>query len=369
MFDKNKGDSIKYLDGLRGYAVLLVIVSHGLFIFDMRGIPIPSGIFGVNMFFVLTGFLITLSLFKEIEKKGEIDLKNFYINRALRILPTLLISLLIFIPIIAANGYDRIFLEISNSLFFISNWTQTFRIYEPHYFPHTWYLATVVQFYLFWPFLFMIRRRVFFSNKSFYLIFLIPYLLYPLINSIFKKIGLDIYPFFLLRIPEFYIGGLAGGIFFHRDTLLKDSILTNLSFVSLIKKVCVVIMFLMIWSIRGTDPPSLIYGGLCIFVILSTVLIFCLSISEDKFSNILFENRPMKQLGVISYGVYLYHLPLYFLVFEFSEQKIFPLIENQFELVVAKLVIFSAATFVAILISLLSYEYFEKPFLRLKKFL
>jgi peptidoglycan/LPS O-acetylase OafA/YrhL len=89
-----------YLDGMRGLAVLAVIVYHGM--------PnlVPGGFFGVDVFFVLSGFLITLLLLREYDKTGRINLKNFYMRRALRLLPALVLLLCAYLVVSAILGWN-----------------------------------------------------------------------------------------------------------------------------------------------------------------------------------------------------------------------------------------------------------------------
>ena len=87
------------LDGLRGISILLVYVHH------LYHPIMPGGFFGVDVFFVLSGFLITCLLVQEWEREGSISLKNFYIRRALRLMPA------VFTLILVIGGFALIFLD------------------------------------------------------------------------------------------------------------------------------------------------------------------------------------------------------------------------------------------------------------------
>lgn len=144
------------LDGLRCLSVLLVLIAHSR---DVIHYPaskldplvrwIPPGTTGVQVFFVLSGFLITFLLLKEKLKYGDISLRLFYIRRALRILPAY-VAFLIVVAIIQALGP----LDIHGKSWFalltyLVNFIETPKIAE-----HVWSLSVEEQFYLLWPFLF-----------------------------------------------------------------------------------------------------------------------------------------------------------------------------------------------------------------------
>lgn len=144
------------LDGLRCLSVMLVLIAHSR---DVIHYPagkldplvrwIPPGTTGVQVFFVLSGFLITFLLLKEKLKHGDISLKLFYVRRALRILPAY-VAFLIVVALIQALGP----LEINGKSWFallayLVNFIET-----PKIAGHVWSLSVEEQFYLLWPFLF-----------------------------------------------------------------------------------------------------------------------------------------------------------------------------------------------------------------------
>lgn len=154
------------LDGLRGLAVLAVVIYH------FFGDILPGGYLGVDMFFVLSGFLITSLLVREFNVTGRISLKGFWLRRFRRILPAALIVLSICTAIVALIGGDLavgIREQFLGTFFFVNNWTQiaTSQTYfapnEVQVFAHYWSLAVEEQFYLIWPLLmlgvFAISRR------------------------------------------------------------------------------------------------------------------------------------------------------------------------------------------------------------------
>jgi peptidoglycan/LPS O-acetylase OafA/YrhL len=139
------GNRITSLDGLRGVAALLVFALHAGFI---RG-----GFIGVDLFFVLSGFVITRLIRGEIDA-GTFDLREFYKRRFKRLVPALLPVLLF---VFACKPADWLTEDIP-SLFAFSNWTYGFYKF-PHLLPHTWTLSVEWQFYLIWPFILLIVAK------------------------------------------------------------------------------------------------------------------------------------------------------------------------------------------------------------------
>lgn len=157
---------VKGLDGLRGLAVLAVVIYH------FFGDVLPGGYLGVDMFFVLSGFLITSLLVREFRVSGRISLKDFWVRRFRRILPAALTVLIICTAIVALIGGDiavGIREQFLGTFFFVNNWTQIatsqsyFADNEIQVFAHYWSLAVEEQFYVIWPLLifgvFAISRR------------------------------------------------------------------------------------------------------------------------------------------------------------------------------------------------------------------
>jgi peptidoglycan/LPS O-acetylase OafA/YrhL len=140
------------LDGVRGVAVLTVMLYHAR-LGSFRG-----GFLGVDIFFVLSGFLITGLLFREWEQTGSVDLKRFYLRRALRLLPALLVLLLlalafprVFIPRLEDGQSPRLWMAALASISYASNWVRAFDLADMSFLQHTWSLGIEEQFYTLWP--------------------------------------------------------------------------------------------------------------------------------------------------------------------------------------------------------------------------
>jgi peptidoglycan/LPS O-acetylase OafA/YrhL len=154
------------LDGVRAIAITLVVVHHTI------GFPV-TGFFGVDMFFVLSGFLITTLLLEEHARRGGVSLRGFYRRRALRLLPALFTLLGVFFVIAciaAALGetrLDRALLGVAAGIGYFTNLVIAFgesggKTALPNELGHLWSLAIEEQFYLVWPavLLFLLRARL-----------------------------------------------------------------------------------------------------------------------------------------------------------------------------------------------------------------
>lgn len=142
---------IPALDGLRGIAVLLVVAFHAI-----RPLTpwVKGGFIGVDIFFVLSGYLITTLLLREFEQNGRISLPRFYVRRILRLVPALWTLLLCMLTLVWWRDreiFPHVLREAAWSAAYLSNWVQAFNSLEMGYFSHTWSLSIEEQFYLLWP--------------------------------------------------------------------------------------------------------------------------------------------------------------------------------------------------------------------------
>ena len=152
---KPRGAGVPALNGIRGVAVALVLVGHS-------GIPgVTGGFIGVDVFFVLSGFLITSLLLDEIGRTGKLDLGSFWVRRARRLLPALLIMVLAVIAarmVFPPDAVSDLRNDATAAFLWVANWA--FVSHETDYFSqgappsplqHTWSLGVEEQYYLIWP--------------------------------------------------------------------------------------------------------------------------------------------------------------------------------------------------------------------------
>jgi peptidoglycan/LPS O-acetylase OafA/YrhL len=140
------------LDGMRGFAVLAVMLVHA------TTIPFKGGFIGVDVFLVLSGFLITLLLLQEWDRNGRVNLRSFCLRRALRLLPALVALLIVYViagylflaKIFVQRPADYV-IDALIVLFYASNWTNALGLERPQLLGHAWSLAVEGQFYILWP--------------------------------------------------------------------------------------------------------------------------------------------------------------------------------------------------------------------------
>ena len=225
------------IDGLRGIAVFAVIFYHANIILFNHTL-FKGGFFGVDIFFVISGYLISSRIFKEFFLNNEFSFKNFYERRARRILPALIIVIFFsFISgffILSPESMIDLSRSVISSLFFFSNTYFDFSL--DSYFAenvllkpllHTWSLSVEAQFYFLFPILFLIVLKFF---KKFFFNFLCIIFIVSLIFSIFlAKIDKN-FNFYELtsRVFEFVSGTLISYFFFHNKN--KNFLKINIKF-------------------------------------------------------------------------------------------------------------------------------------------
>ena len=164
MSPNNNTLRIAGLDGLRGFAVLSVVCHHLVEIFaasDSSLRAFSGGFIGVDLFFVISGFLITWLALLEFGANGRIDVPNFYMRRALRLLPALLFFLLVQIVYALFQGQLPLVMpSVWASLLYYLNWKAYFTLEVAPGFGHLWSLSVEEQYYMLWPLCLLILLRV-----------------------------------------------------------------------------------------------------------------------------------------------------------------------------------------------------------------
>lgn len=161
---------ISGLDGLRGIAVLAVIIYHLELGF------LPGGFLGVDIFFVLSGFLITSILITEINQTGRIDRAAFYLRRLRRLMPALLLMLTFVVIIVGFWAKDAAYpvrRDLPWALTFVLNWSYLFfdesyfvNLSRPPLLQHLWSLSIEEQFYVIWPIVLILIAKLKLSEQA-----------------------------------------------------------------------------------------------------------------------------------------------------------------------------------------------------------
>jgi len=344
------------LDGIRGMAILLVVLYH-----NFSFIPaLNFGWLGVDLFFVLSGFLITEILLSS--KNTRNYFSHFYARRILRIFPLYYLMLVLFLlvlPQIKNFPLDLRFYT-HNQLWYwlyLQNWVFIFR-YDGKgaALNHFWSLAVEEQYYLIWPFVVLLIKniRVLFVSCLFALLIVILARLY-----IWSHYQLDYNRLFLFtRIDGILIGSMLGIIYHHNRGLLKKY------FTALILSLAA---FNFIVYFLKKDPafPVWAIAGYTTFAAMFAILVYESVKKENKVINAVFANSALRFLGKYSYGLYIFHWPVYLLTRPFTDKLTSGLFDegSNMQLVISSMI----ATLAGLSVSILSFHLFEKHFLRLKK--
>ncbi len=294
------------LDGLRGISVLSVMLVHGGLFFLGQG-----GFLGVDIFFTLSGFLITALLVEEWQQSKTISFKNFYARRALRLLPALFLVIISCLAVIIisppAIGILPAARSVLVALFYLANWLP---VYPPLF--HTWSLGIEEQFYIVWPLVLFVLLRLRFSYR-FIIFFLIAGVVLLNVNRAILWYHhtdanlLRVYVSLDTRSDTLLIGCIAG-ILVSRGLIQPDG--RALPLIRGLTVVSVVVMALMILAIPSVSPV-LYYGGFSAVGVMVAVIITSLFYAPVTFLKWMFELPLLRWFGRLSYGLYLWHLPIY----------------------------------------------------------
>jgi peptidoglycan/LPS O-acetylase OafA/YrhL len=355
--NKNKTVYFSGLNGLRAIAALSVVVHHitlalkefnlDPYIFGAIKDGSPRGLslggFGVTIFFVLSGFLITYLLQTE-KELSDINIKKFYIRRILRIWPLYYLYLAIAVIVIIIFGFNLNLKSLFLYIFYAANIPFILGKDLP-FLAHYWSLGVEEQFYLFWPWV----NKKSGSLLTFILIFIIVlfgskvilHLFYP--NSLLESV---------IHVTRFHcmmIGG-AGAVLYKRENKLFLTVTDN----KLTQLLCWSILFLT--AVNKYHLASFIDNEIIACVSL------CLIIGQIRVNNrvINLETKVFDFLGRISYGIYVTHLLLIFFI-----AKLLNLVTiyGPLKYIMVYVVVLSTT----IIFSYLSYNYIEKYFLNFKK--
>ncbi len=346
-----KTNYIPYLDGLRAFAIIFVILSHvGL---DKI---IPGG-FGVSLFFFISGYLITKLLITEYEKTGTIGFKNFYLRRVFRLYPALILMVCLSIAVLIIL-HGKIFPgAILSAFFYFTNYYIVYFKPVPvkewdFIFDPTWSLSIEEHFYLAFPILFFLL----YNKKNGLLIFLLIasflpliyrcYLTYtaPVIDDVFTN---RIYVTTETRADSIIWGCIAALMLFKNNTQTYVNLLK--SYWSLIAGVVIILFSLLFRSAMFRESFRFSLQAIAFFLIVPSISFY----NQTSVIKKVLENKALLFIGRLSYSLYLFHWMVIILANHYFRPN--------------SAVWITFIVFFSVALSLISYFFVEQPFIALRR--
>ena len=337
------------VEGLRAIAVVLVVLFH----VGITGLA--GGFIGVDVFFVLSGFLITRLLLRELHRTGTISLRSFWARRARRLLPASV--LVVFFTIVAAHwmlpplsqhtlGHDAIAVGL-----FVVNWRFAVQLGDyfgaqlgvanPSPLLHFWSLAVEEQFYLVWPPLMLLVSRRPRHYRRLLSLVVVGIIVASVITSVWMTHTNQTYAFYLLpaRMGELLAGaGVALAATFIRTADAR------------VRAICGWLGLLMIVAVALDYGPATPFPGIAATIPVAATVLVIAAGGEGNATwspSILLDIAPLQWIGSRSYAIYLWHWPVLVL----AEAKWGPLDA------LGK----SVAILVALCLSAVSFKFVENP--------
>jgi peptidoglycan/LPS O-acetylase OafA/YrhL len=372
------------LDGLRALAVIAVIVYHA----DKRWLA--GGFLGVEVFFVISGYLITLLLLAERERTGTVSLTQFWKRRARRLLPalwTLLVGLVMYVAFFDDEKLGMLRGDVIASFLYVANWFQvwTGSSYTDNFafapLRHLWSLAVEEQFYILWPLIMYVLLRWMRTRRLpiLGLFFLVSSVAITVWTAIFYQPGVidtiestpeqyfQLFGRDVLRTDFLYLGTIsrASGLFLGaalatmwRPWSLVRGKVTNTGYAfDIAGALAIGALAVMCWRFSGVieniegGPRSydLLYqGGLFLVGLATVVVIASVTRPRSVLGRYVIGNPLFVWIGLRSYGLYLYHWPIFQIYREYAGV---PLQPQEFLLLMA----------LTLVITELSYRFIETP--------
>lgn len=363
------------LDGVRGVAIIMVMIYHFTIPFqnspdkseagNIIGTIFQFGWIGVDLFFVLSGFLITSILIQTRESPKYF--KNFFIRRILRIFPLyfgFLILLLIILPNLSEGLAESSKVMRQESFWF---WTYLVNLrvaylggFGSFQGGYMWSLALEEQFYLLWPLVvYLVRKKL--------VVLCMAIIILAAVSRIFLlENGMSptsLYVFTLTHLDSILMGSILGALY-SSNKIGSSEIYFKVLFLLGVSGFIFVLL---------SDNKFVYYsdyvsktGLLSVAFIFAYFVLISITRSQDDFIFLILSNRFLRYTGKISYGLYLFHQP----IGVFVERKIYNLggwgfVESDF---VPMALIVSMSASLSYIVASISYSFYEVKFLKLKKY-
>ncbi len=303
---KNQHKISREIEGLRAIAIILVLLHHIWPKF------LPGGYIGVDVFFVISGYLITKQLIQSYDDFGNFQLQSFYVRRARRLLPaacTVLLATSLSYTLLPVITWENLSNELLASAFYFQNWGLASQAVDylasdnpSSPLQHYWSLSVEEQYYVFWPVLLAASTTLISSSRT---VFGIVIALIGLVSFYYSLIITELQPelaYFstFSRSWEFAMGGILAT---HSLTAkLSLHLRQYLAWLGLTAVVLAAMLFT-----KATPFP----GSAALLPTIGTSLVIIAGNSESNWSiSNLLRLRPIQYLGGISYSLYLWHWPI-----------------------------------------------------------
>ena len=301
------------LDGLRALAVAGVVLYHA-------GVSwMPGGFLGVDVFFVLSGYLITSLLLAERRRKGRVGFKAFWMRRARRLLPAVL--LVVFVCLLAASTIARDDLARTRgdalaSLLYLTNWHliaashSYFNAFgRPSLLQHLWSLAVEEQFYLFWPLVLMGSLKLLGRRYTVVLTVLLVLASTALMWGLYdpNQDPSRVYYGTDTRAATLLVGALLAfawplGGFGDEVSRRAARVLDGVG--------CAALLAVLALFVRTQDYDPWLYRGGFLLVALCTAVLIAVVVHPASSVGRAMGSEPLRWIGIRSYGIYLWHWPV-----------------------------------------------------------
>lgn len=344
------------LNGLRAIAAFSVVISHVNLLPGIADFGIPSiflfsttlAAYAVTLFFVISGFLITYLLVKELESFQRVAISKFYMRRILRIWPIYYLFIIIALIVYLILGKHDVFQNplIWFYILFSANFPFFLKLGGINILFHYWSIGVEEQFYLFWPWIVRLKSINLFKTTA--LLFIIFTMIKVVLWYFFRAESVWYKIFYVNRFNCMMIGAMGAILYFKN----------NRQFIGFFSNK--IVQFIA-WTFFILVSIDFIHIPLPIAHEIISVAALCMIIGQVNVKNRLInlENGFFDFIGKISYGIYVIH-PLVIMLLSIFFKDID--IEQNTKIVL----VFISVLLSTILLAFISYNYYEKPFLKFK---